>query len=222
MKVEQNSHEPSNYRASTNPTLGISSVAGTRQPAGLPRGRLVCRRRPTSAVGPIEASFLFHLYGTDAVLIRLRCRGDLNLHTLTGWVHAPQACASANSATTAKSTASLQTNSNPLPQAITAAHVGLSSQLASEFMPPNRGRPLRPGPFVSARVRPTCNERIRHAGKRCGAQGDFFREAAARYDLAQARKPSGMPSGRSTLRRFGATTRTCGRCSLLKLHRSIP
>ena len=174
MKVEQNSHEPSNYRASTNPALGISSVAGTRQPAGLPRGRLVCRRRPTSAVGPIEASFLFHLYGTDALLIRLRCRGDLNLHTLTGWVHAPQACASANSATTAKSTASLQTNSNPLPQAITAAHVGLSPQLASEFIPPNRGRPLRPGPFVSARVRPTCNERIRHAGKRCGAQGDFL------------------------------------------------
>lgn len=50
----------------------------------------------------------------------------------------------------------------------------------------------------------------------------FFREAAARYDLAQARKPSGMPSGRSALRRFGATTSTCGRCSLLKLHRSIP
>src|SRR6202011_3752990 len=81
MKVEQNSHEPSNYRASTNPTLGISSVAGTRQPAGLPRGRLVCRRRPTAAVGPIEASFLFHLYGTDAVLIRLE---DLNLRSLTG------------------------------------------------------------------------------------------------------------------------------------------
>src|SRR6202047_1893761 len=74
MKVEQNSHAPSNYRASTNPTPGISSVAGTRQPAGLPRGRLVCLRTATSAVGPIEASFLFHLYGTGAVLIRLRCR----------------------------------------------------------------------------------------------------------------------------------------------------
>src|SRR5260370_22624607 len=103
MNVEQNSHEPSNHRASTNPTLGISSVAGTRQPAGLPRGRLVCRRRPTSAVGTIEASFLFPLHWTYALLIPLRCRGDLNLRNPTGLVHAPQSTAASNSATDPKS-----------------------------------------------------------------------------------------------------------------------
>src|ERR1700738_1209611 len=136
MKVKQNSHEPSNYRASTNPALGISSVAGTRQPAGLPRGRLVCRRRPPSAVGPIESSFLFHLYGTDALLIRLRCRGDLNLHTLTGWVHAPQACASANSATDRKINCFAPNQPNPPPSSYYGCPCGPEPPTRERVHPP--------------------------------------------------------------------------------------
>jgi len=100
--------------------------------------------------------------------------------------------------------------------------VGLSPQLASEFIPPNRGRPLRPGPFVSARVRPTCNERIRHAGKRCGAQGDFLSGSCGAVRFGSSPEAFGYALRTSTLRGFGATTGTCGRCSLLKLHRSRP
>jgi hypothetical protein len=55
----------------------------------------------------------------------------------------------------------------------------------------------------------------------------FFREAAARYDLAKPgnlllRRQGAAGSAHPTLRRFEATTGTRGRCSLLKLHGSIP